>query len=81
MLILICCVVVLAVAATPSEAHAYLDPGTGSMVLQIVVGLVTGGVVALRMYWHRLKSGFAGPQPPTEAALEAGEAESEPCAD
>jgi hypothetical protein len=35
-------------------AHAYLDPGTLNMALQIVVGAVVGGLVAMKIYWHKL---------------------------
>lgn len=38
--------------ATP--AYAYLDPGTGSMILQLVLGGVAGIAVAGRFYWDRL---------------------------
>jgi len=35
-------------------AHAYLDPGTGSLILQgLIAGIVAAGVAA-RLYWHRL---------------------------
>ena len=35
-------------------AHAYLDPGSGSAILQgIIAGFVAIGVVA-KLYWHRL---------------------------
>jgi len=35
------------------SAHAYLDPGTGSLLLQgIIAGIVTAGVV-VKIYWHR----------------------------
>lgn len=40
--------------ATP--AYAYLDPGTGSMLLQLVLGGVAGAAVAARLYWQRIKS-------------------------
>ncbi len=40
--------------ATP--AQAYLDPGTGTMILQIILGGVAGLVVAGRLYWDRLKA-------------------------
>jgi len=43
--------------ATP--AQAYLDPGTGSMVLQLILGGVAGAMVVLKLYWTRLK-GFFG---------------------
>lgn len=38
--------------ATP--AHAYLDPGTGSMILQVLLGGIAGVAVAGRFYWDRL---------------------------
>ena len=38
-----------------SPAYAYLDPGTGSMILQILLGGVAGALVIGKLYWHRLK--------------------------
>ena len=34
---------------------AYLDPGTGSMILQVVAGGVAAVAVAGKIYWRRLK--------------------------
>lgn len=36
-------------------AHAYLDPGTGSMVVQMVIGAVVAVGAMVSLYWHRLK--------------------------
>jgi hypothetical protein len=33
---------------------AYLDPGTGSMLVQLLVGGVAAVGVAMRFYWRRL---------------------------
>jgi hypothetical protein len=33
---------------------AYLDPGTGSMLVQLLVGGVAAAGVALKLYWHRV---------------------------
>ena len=41
---------------------AYIDPGSGSMLLQMLLGGVAGVAVAVRMYWHRLR-GFFGSRP------------------
>jgi hypothetical protein len=41
-----------------SPAQAYLDPGTGSMILQIILGGVAGLLVAGKLYWARLKEFF-----------------------
>ena len=43
---------------SPSIACAYIDPGTGSYVLQIVLAVFIGGLYALKIYWRRLKSYF-----------------------
>lgn len=44
-------------------ASAYLDPGTGSMILQ---GLIAGIAVAgftIKTYWYKLRSMFGKDQP------------------
>jgi hypothetical protein len=41
------------------DAFAYLDPGSGSMILQAVVGGVAAGAVVAKLYWRRLL-GFLG---------------------
>jgi hypothetical protein len=39
-------------------AFAYLDPGTGSIIVQAIIGAVGGGLVLGRMYWQRFKALF-----------------------
>lgn len=39
------------VSAAP--VFAYLDPGTGSMILQLLAAGVAGAIVVGRLYWHR----------------------------
>ena len=39
---------------------AYLDPGSGSMLLQILLGGIAGVAVAGKMYWQRIKARFSG---------------------
>lgn len=50
--------VVFAVLALPAPAMAYLDPASGSMLLQLVLGGVAGAAVALRLFWRRLVARF-----------------------
>lgn len=47
-----------ATVMSTQEAHAYLDPGTGSMLLQgLIAGLAATSVVIGR-YWYKVKSYF-----------------------
>ena len=43
-----------------SPAHAYLDPGTGSMLISAVIGLFAALALALKMFWYRLVGLFRG---------------------
>jgi hypothetical protein len=47
------------------EAHAYLDPGTGSILLQSTLALIAGTAVTLRLYWSKLKSFISRGKPPS----------------
>lgn len=48
--------VLLLCLATP--AHAYLDPASGSMILQVLLGGIAGAAVLIRLYWHKLLDVF-----------------------
>ena len=51
--------VALAVFSTMSEpAYAYLDPGTGSLLLQGLIAAILGALYAIKLYWIRLKEFF-----------------------
>lgn len=39
-------------------AYAYLDPGTGSMVVQSILGVIAGGVMVIGIYWNKIKTFF-----------------------
>jgi hypothetical protein len=38
----------------PRTVFAYLDPGTGSMLVQLLVGGVAAVAVTAKLYWHRI---------------------------
>jgi hypothetical protein len=40
---------------TQGEAHAYLDPGTGSVLFQVLAGAVLASLFAVKMFWYRIK--------------------------
>lgn len=45
------------VYAAPS--YAYIDPGTGSIILQSILASVAVAMGVLRLYWYRLKAFFS----------------------
>jgi len=45
------------------SAAAYLDPGTGSILLQGMLALIAGAAVTLRLYWTKVKTYFAHGKP------------------
>ena len=44
------------VGVSTSTAHAYLDPGTGSIILQVLLGGVAGLALACKLYWQKFVS-------------------------
>ena len=40
--------------ASTKTAHAYLDPGTGSYILQILAAGILGGLFAVKTFWHQI---------------------------
>jgi len=44
---------------TTGSAAAYIDPGTGSLLLQGLIAAIAGSLAAIKIYWSRIKSFFA----------------------
>ena len=47
-----------ALAFFPSYAEAYLDPGAGGALLQILLGGAFGALAVLKIYWQSVKEFF-----------------------
>ncbi len=43
----------------PSSAYAYIDPGAGSIVLQVILGGVGALAIILKLFWERIVSIFS----------------------
>ena len=39
-------------------AYSYLDPGSSSYILQLIVGAIAGLFVTIKIYWLKIKSFF-----------------------
>lgn len=57
-IILFVSLVAVFVLAAETPLDAYLDPGSGSMFLQMLLGGVVGIGVAARFFWQRLTGVF-----------------------
>jgi hypothetical protein len=55
--------VLAACLSIASPAYAYLDPGTGSMLISAVLGVAAAVALALKMFWYRLIGFFRGKRP------------------
>jgi drug/metabolite transporter (DMT)-like permease len=42
----------------PQPAHAYIDPGTGSYIFQMLIAGLIGGLFAMKQFWRRGMSFF-----------------------
>lgn len=49
---------IIGAAKVRDPVFAYLDPGTGSIVIQAVVAGFVGALALCRLYWSRLKGLF-----------------------
>ena len=47
----------LIVLGFPRSAAAYIDPGTGSLAVQVLLGLLLAGGFALKLFWRQI-TGF-----------------------
>ena len=39
----------------PSKAFAYLDTGTGSIILQAILGFIAASIATISIYWTKFK--------------------------
>ena len=60
----ICLFVVSLQFVLPADAHAYLDPGSGSFIIQIILAGIMGFILVVKIYWKKIRAifGKASPQ-------------------
>ena len=62
-------VILLFFIVFPQYVYGYLDPGTGSYVIQVILAAILGIGVAFRIFWHRIK-GFFQKKPQNQDKIE-----------
>ena len=46
---------ILLVVCCSYAARAYVDPGTGGLVFQVMLGVVVGGIPGTALFWKRIR--------------------------
>tara|TARA_Y100000992_G_C20823753_1_gene286101 strand:- start:1 stop:243 length:243 start_codon:yes stop_codon:yes gene_type:complete len=41
-----------------NPAYAYLDPGTGSIIITAILGFVAAAITTLNIWWQKIKTFF-----------------------
>ncbi len=54
-----CMLVALLSVLLAPQAHAYLDPGTGSYIFQLLLAAAVGLAFVVKVFWSRIKGFFA----------------------
>lgn len=52
-------IALLVLASLPSTSYAYLDPGTGSMILQGLIAGIAVAAMTIKQYWYRITAFFS----------------------
>jgi hypothetical protein len=47
--------ILLCISSLEGDLQAYLDPGSGSMALQLILGGAVAALAAVKLYWDRVK--------------------------
>jgi hypothetical protein len=43
----------------PATSYAYIDPGTGSYVFQLLIAGILSALVSIKIFWRNIKKFFA----------------------
>ncbi len=49
---------VVLIILLPVKVSAYLDPGSGSLIIQVIIAAIAGAGFAIKLYWRKIKSIF-----------------------
>jgi len=41
-----------------ADAYAYIDPGSGSLIIQMLIGALVGVGITIKVYWFKIKEKF-----------------------
>jgi hypothetical protein len=41
-----------------ADVYGYIDPGSGSLLFQLLISGVVGFIAVIKIYWHKIKLFF-----------------------
>jgi hypothetical protein len=62
--------IILSVYLFPSIAYAYIEPGSGLMVIQVIIGIIAGGLVSIKLFWANIRNKLFGEKPSNNSDAE-----------
>ena len=68
----VCLAVAVSVISMHQDANAYLNPGTGSMILQALIAGLAVAAVTIKLYWFKFVAFLKGEKYEPEEDLLAG---------
>ena len=57
----------LYIILSTDTSHAYIDPGSGSMLLQVLIASILGMLTVIQIYWARLPTFFSTQSDPNSS--------------
>lgn len=54
----LCVCLTFILLASVHQAHAYIDPGSGSYLFQLLIAGIMGSLFALKTFWHKITAFF-----------------------
>lgn len=42
----------------PQSTYAYINPGTGSYIIQVIIAALVGGLFVIKIFWNKVKKLF-----------------------
>jgi hypothetical protein len=51
-------ILVLLILVLSQRAYAYIDPGTGSYMFQMMIAFLVGALFSIKLFWKKIKSHF-----------------------
>lgn len=49
------CLILFSVGIFVSDAYAYIDPASGTLIIQMMIGALVGVGITIKVYWAKIR--------------------------